>query len=223
MDSYEEMIVPEVPKALPNEQLFIYVPTASNENLGVAKFDNEHFSVDVDGTVHLRSIGRCGRISILRDQWTDGSPTKALIEVPGVDVGSVIIMLPADDDTRLIANRARLSAYPVAFTPLDGVSSVTILRSDAEMTPDGDMTFVYLVLKTSIGGNPIAAIIGVDAYGETEEPTSVDLSGFAPNENGKGSIVETYADRTVVTELTYDDTGRIIKIGDTTLEWGEEE
>ena len=223
MDSYEEMIIPEVPKALPNEQLFIYVPIASDDTPGVAKFDNKYFSVDVDGMVSLRSIGRCGRISIPRDQWTDESPTRALIEVQGVDFGSVIIMLPANDDTRLIASRARLSAYPVAFTPLDGVSSVTILRSDAEMTPDGDMTFVYLVLKTGVNGNPIAAIIGVDAYGETEEPTSVDLSGFAPGENGKGSIVETYGDRTVVTELTYDDTGRIIKIRDPTLEWGEEE
>ena len=223
MDSYEEMIIPEVPKVLPNEQLFIYVPIASNDNPGVAKFDNEHFSVDPDGTVHCISMITAGDITISSSQWTDDSPTMAQFSIPPLENGQVIIIMPANDTTKRAAVQARLSMYPNPFTSV-GEHIIYFIRAKADGVPTVDMNFIYLVFKIqSADTSPVVALIGVDAYGETEEPTSVDLSGFAPNENGKGSIVETYADRTVVTELTYDDTGRIIKIGDTTLEWGEEE
>lgn len=166
MDSYEDMIIPEVPKALPNEQLFIYAPIASDDTLGVAKFDNEYFSVDADGTVHLRSVGKSGIITIPASEWTDAAPTMARVKVSGVDVGSIILMLPADEKTRLTANNAKLSAYPVAFNPVGGDSDVSIFRAEAETIPDSDMTFTYLVLKTGITGkSPVAAIIGVDASG----------------------------------------------------------
>lgn len=171
-----------------------------------------------------KTISSAGYVTIPATEWTDNLPTVATVPISGVDMGSIILMLPANETTRLTANNAKLSAYPVAFTPVGGESRVSIFRAEAEKAPDADMTFAYVVIKTEYDSRiPLAAIIGVDAYGETEEPTSVDLSGFAPNENNNGRIVETYADRTVVTELTYDDTGRIIKIGDTTLEWGEEE
>lgn len=167
MDSYEDMIIPEVPKALPNEQLFIYVPTASNDNLGVAKFDDKHFSVDPDGTVHLQSLGKSGIITIPASEWTDAAPTIASVVVSGVDLGSIILMLPADEETRLTASSAKLSAYPTAFMPVDGNSSITILRAEAEIAPDADMRFAYIVLKTGFSfTTPLAAIIGVDAYGE---------------------------------------------------------
>jgi hypothetical protein len=75
-------------------------------------------------------------------------------------------MLPANEETRLAANSARLSAYPVAFAIADGNSAVTILRPEAEKAPDADMTFAYVVIKTGDDSrDPMAAIIGVDAYG----------------------------------------------------------
>lgn len=171
----------------------------------------------------IKHKSSAGTVAIPVSEWTDASPTTANVTVSGADGGSIVLLLPANEKTRVNANNARLSAYPVALISVGG-SSVPIFRAEAEVVPDADMTFAYVVLKTGLPfTSPIAAIVGVDAYGaETEEPTSVDLSGFAPDENGKGRIVETYANRTVVTELTYDEEGRITKIGDTTLEWGEE-
>jgi hypothetical protein len=167
MDSYEEMIIPEVPKALPNEQLFIYAPIASDNTAGVAKFDNEYFSVDTDGTVHLQSLGKSGIITIPISEWSDTSPTVATAGFSGVDFKSIILMLPADEQTRLTANKAKLSAYPTASTPVFGSSSVTILRTEAETIPDSDMTFAYIILKAKFSfSSPVAAIVGIDAYGE---------------------------------------------------------
>lgn len=63
-------------------------------------------------------------------------------------------------------------------------------------------------------------------------PTSVDLSRFDPDENGKGYITETYGKEenapTETTELTYDDAGNIVSIKTadghvTELKWKEAE
>lgn len=166
MDSYEEMIIPEVPKALPNEQLFIYVPTASNENLGVAKFDNEHFSVDPDGTVHSMSIVTAGNITISRSQWTDATPTMAQFSIPPLENGQALIIMPANDPTKQAAVEAKLSMYPNPFQSV-GEHIVEFIRAKADGAPAIDMTFVYLVFKTGFAdARPAIALIGVDAYGE---------------------------------------------------------
>lgn len=167
-------------------------------------------------------ITTAGTITIPVSEWEDGSPTVALFTLDGFGKGMYALLMPADINTQTAAREARLSAFPDVSQIDDDTQAVEIIRANADKAPGVQLQFAYLILKTDASVAPSVAIIGVDAYGETEEPISVDLSGFAPGENGKGSIVETYADRTVVTELTYDDTGRIIKIGDTTLEWGEE-
>lgn len=46
-------IQPEVPKMLDNEQINVYVPNATSEYPGIAKFDIEHFDVESDGNVKL--------------------------------------------------------------------------------------------------------------------------------------------------------------------------
>ena len=49
----EDIVVPESPKVLPNEQLQVYVPTASNTQKGIAKFNDGPFEV-VDGEVKIK-------------------------------------------------------------------------------------------------------------------------------------------------------------------------
>lgn len=108
-----------------------------------------------------------GTVKIPMIEWTDAAPTMASVAVGGVDKESIILMLPADEKTRLTANNAKLSAYPAAFATVGGNSIVSIFRAEAETVPDSDMTFAYIVLKTGFSfENPIAAIVGVDAYGE---------------------------------------------------------
>ena len=120
---------------------------------------------DVDELTKKATSG--GTVTIPASEWTDGMPTMASISVSGVVSGSVVLLLPADEDTRMTAVKAKLSAYPVVFTPVEGVSPVSIIRAEAEYVPDKDMTFAYLVLKTGIAEKlPVAAIVGVDAYGE---------------------------------------------------------
>ena len=134
-------------------------------------------------------ITTAGTVTIPISEWADATPTIASVAVSGVDLGSIILMLPADEKTRLTASNAKLSAYPAAFMPVDGNSSVTILRAEAEIAPDADMTFAYIIIKTGFAfTSPFAAIVGVDAYGESGVDDSAvraiitDMLGNVANE-----------------------------------------
>ncbi len=59
----EDAIIPESPKVLPNEQLHVYVPVASNEQKGVAKYYEGHFDVDPNGEVRIKD-----KIPIIKDE-----------------------------------------------------------------------------------------------------------------------------------------------------------
>ena len=108
-----------------------------------------------------------GIVTIPVGEWTDNLPTMANVSVNGVESGDLVLLAPADDLTRRIAVNVGLYAYPAAFTPDGGASNVSIFRAEAETAPVSDMRFAYAVLKTGIPGSPpIAAIIGVDAYGK---------------------------------------------------------
>lgn len=48
----EKAIVPEVPRVLAGEQLFVYVPTADMDNKGVASYSSKYFTV-IDGRVYI--------------------------------------------------------------------------------------------------------------------------------------------------------------------------
>lgn len=107
-----------------------------------------------------------GTFTIHASDWKDSTPTQANVSITGVENGSVVLLLPADENTRTVASEAKLSAYPTMYVPINGQSAVHIFRADAEMIPGEDMTFAYVVIKTAESDrNPLAAIVGVDAYG----------------------------------------------------------
>ena len=163
-------------------------------------------------------VTTAGSVTIPASEWTDTLPKLAYPEQPVLAKGTVAILMPGNTASQNAARKAKITVQAETY----GDGKIIVQREDG-VAPTGNITLDYIIIKVDDSeAPPRAALIGVDAYGETEEPISVDLSGFAPDENNKGRIVETYADRTVVTELTYDETGRITKIGDTTLEWGEE-
>ena len=55
MDIFEDAIVPETPKALPNEQLFVYVPIGTMDNPGIVTFDDADFRIDEHGRVYMKA------------------------------------------------------------------------------------------------------------------------------------------------------------------------
>ena len=48
------VVTPDVPKAIPGEQLYVYVPRASFTNPGIAAFDSTQFTIDANGIVSIK-------------------------------------------------------------------------------------------------------------------------------------------------------------------------
>lgn len=203
----------------------------------ITKINNMETDVDIladtvlaqgDDIAALKEkVTTSGTVTIHTTQWSYTTPHTAYMGFPSntVQKGQAVLFMPLSDATKEAAAKARLSVGVDEVTDGGGdfTDYVLFVQAEEGAVPTVDLDLGYFVLRTAGDLDAMVALVGVDAYGSTtEEPISVDLSGFAPNENGKGRIVETYADRTVETELTYDESGRIIKIGDTTLEWGEE-
>lgn len=169
-----------------------------------------------------------GTLVVPASEWSDGSPTTAFVDLPAntMHAGSVMLLTPANDATKEAASKARLSVSVNASGDYgDEVNDVLLLlRAETAYKPEADMEFAFVILQTT-AETSLVTLIGVDAAG-SPAPTSVDLSAFDPDENGKGYITETYGEGEdapkKVTEVTYDEAGNIIKIGNTAINWGGE-
>ena len=53
IDILEDIVVPESPRTVDNEQLFVYVPVATYDNKGIASFSSDDFTIE-NGKVMLR-------------------------------------------------------------------------------------------------------------------------------------------------------------------------
>lgn len=88
------VVTPDVPKTIPGEQLYVYVPRASFTNPGIAAFDSTQFTIDANGIVSIKNeyitqnefnetqfaISETGHISI-KDDYVKGvmQPTVKLL------------------------------------------------------------------------------------------------------------------------------------------------
>jgi hypothetical protein len=88
LNIHETRFIPDKPKVLANEQIEIYIPTASYSKPGTASFDSKGFIVDAKGNVKLRrdSVRNVANFSV---DWEEGyiyvtydDGTKSTIKIP---------------------------------------------------------------------------------------------------------------------------------------------
>ena len=193
-------------------------------------------SANADAIETFKSMGGApvgsGTLVVPKDQWSDSMPFDAFVKLPSGTIknGSVMLITPANDETKTIAEQARVT---INIDPPVGVpnynDTIVLFRAETAAKPAIDMEFAYVILQTT-ATTSLVTLIGVDAAGGSE-PTLVDLSRFEgepDTESGliKGYITEYFGEGedapTKVTEVVYDDAGNIIKIGNTAINWGEE-
>lgn len=118
---FEDAIVPETPKALPNEQLFVYVPIGTIEKPGVVTFDDNDFRIDEHGRVYMKVSSTqnakdidvleaarpvTGAITIAKGSWSpvpDGFNTSVALDGNIVKSGDIVLVLPDDANTRIVS------------------------------------------------------------------------------------------------------------------------
>ena len=193
-------------------------------------------SANADAIETFKSMGGApvgsGTLVVSKDQWSDSMPLDAFVKLPSGTIknGSVMLITPANDETKTIAEQARVT---INIDPPVGVpnynDTIVLFRAETAAKPAIDMEFAYVILQTT-ATTSLVTLIGVDAAGGSE-PTLVDLSRFEgepDTESGliKGYITEVFGEgedaQTKVTEVVYDKEGNIVKIGNTAINWGEE-
>jgi hypothetical protein len=111
-----------------------------------------------------------GTIIIPANEWSDAVPHAALVRLGDnpISKGCVVLLVPADNATKEAAGAARMSVFP--DNVIDSENSygdfVMVLRAESGIIPTISLNFRFLVLKTDTEDKAIAAMVGVDAYGE---------------------------------------------------------
>lgn len=181
MDIYEDAIVPETPKAIPNEQLFVYVPMATKDSPGIVMFDDDDFVVQPDGRVYIRWPSYQTNVStvvIKSSDWSKTYPAEATVKLPDIRENTVVFLVPADDITRVEATNARLIVKMSQLDYETEKDSIVVV-SRSEKPPVHDLAFTVLTLQGA--GEE-------DEHGDTCYRPSVSFVGIDSGGGGFGNV-----------------------------------
>lgn len=142
------VVTPDVPKAIPGEQLYVYVPRASFTNPGIAAFDSTQFTIDANGIVSIKNeyvtqnefnkaqfaISETGGVSI-KDDYVKGvmQPTVKLLN------DAVETANDTADRAEDAAGRAESKAADAAATAdgIDGKATQALTKAQTAETNAG--------------------------------------------------------------------------------------
>jgi hypothetical protein len=109
-----------------------------------------------------------GMVTIPVEEWSGAGPHEALVRLGDnpISKGCIVLLAPEDNATKEAAGAARISVYNV----IDGENSygdfVMVVRAESGIIPTIPLKFRFVVIKTDTEDKAIAAMVGVDAYGE---------------------------------------------------------
>lgn len=179
MNIFEDAIVPETPKALPNEQLFIYVPIGTMDKPGIVTFDDVDFRIDKYGRVYMKvspsqnakdidvlEAARpvTGSFSVGDAMWAESDDgyraTIALTDNP-LQSGDVMLILPDGEDTR----KASADVVVSVKSAENGDEADAIVLTAKSKPVVTTLCYRYAVIKRGVKDNtmlPVAFIVGVN-------------------------------------------------------------
>ena len=108
MNIFEDAIVPETPKALPNEQLFVYIPICTIDNPGIVTFDDVDFRIDEHGRVYMK-VSSTKNAKDIRDIFALLYGYREGESVEGKDPGAVFASVKIVDE-KVDANKKSIAA-----------------------------------------------------------------------------------------------------------------
>lgn len=153
-------------------------PDTVDRLTALQEFVGQINKVNSELAAHTEQIGEledkvttAGQITIPATDWTDVMPHDAFLSIPGDSLtkGGLLLFVPEDDATREACARARISVNMDNTVDSDPPStdSIWFLRAESGEVPDSPLHFTYFSIRTDAEDQKaVAAIIGVDAYGE---------------------------------------------------------
>ena len=110
----------------------------------------------------LSNLLEIATTTISAGAWTDNTPFTTTIGSASYKKGDVIMLLPANDETRDAAGRARLSVTTELTPSESGGYTYIVARAEGKEAPGIDMEFIRIILNDETDHEPRISLVGID-------------------------------------------------------------
>lgn len=159
------MVIPDVPKVLPGEQLYVYVPKASFTFPGIIAYNNTQFRID-------------GNFLFIREDYVSPGVQQKIDELKQYTDDELQLKQDKEDNNISLAQRPEQKSVVGAINDLGTLTGQAQATADDAIRKIGDLSNLTTDEKTTIVG----AINEVDAHADANKSEIGNLSVLTTDE-----------------------------------------
>ena len=159
------MVIPDVPKVLPGEQLYVYVPKASFTSPGIIAYNDTQFEID-------------GNFLFIREDYVSPGVQQKIAELKQYTDDKLQLKQDKEDNNISLAQRPEQKSVVGAINDLGTLTGQAQDTADDAIRKIGDLSTLTTDEKTTIVG----AINEVDAHADANKAEIGDLSALTTDE-----------------------------------------
>lgn len=159
------MVIPDVPKVLPGEQLYVYVPKASFTFPGIIAYNNTQFRID-------------GNFLFIREDYVSPGVQQKIDELKQYTDDELQLKQDKEDNNISLAQRPAQKSVVGAINDLGTLTGQAQATADDAIRKIGDLSKLTSDEKTTIVG----AINEVDAHADANKTEIGNLSALTTDE-----------------------------------------
>ena len=159
------MVIPDVPKVLPGEQLYVYVPKASFTSPGIIAYNDTQFRID-------------GNFLFIREDYVSPGVQQKITELKQYTDDKLQLKQDKEDNNISLAQRPEQKSVVGAINDLGTLTGQAQATADDAIRKIGDLSTLTTDEKTTIVG----AINEVDAHADANKAEIGNLSALTTDE-----------------------------------------
>ena len=159
------MVIPDVPKVLPGEQLYVYVPKASFTFPGIIAYNNTQFRID-------------GNFLFIREDYVSPGVQQKIDELKQYTDDELQLKQDKEDNNISLAQRPEQKSVVGAINDLGTLTGQAQATADDAIRKIGDLSTLTTDEKTTIVG----AINELDAHADANKAEIGNLSALTTDE-----------------------------------------
>ena len=159
------MVIPDVPKVLPGEQLYVYVPKASFTSPGIIAYNDTQFRID-------------GNFLFIREDYVSPGVQQKITELKQYTDDKLQLKQDKEDDNISLAQRPEQKSVVGAINDLGTLTGQAQATADDAIRKIGNLSTLTTDEKTTI----VDAINEVDAHSDANKAEIGNLSALTTDE-----------------------------------------
>ena len=159
------MVIPDVPKVLPGEQLYVYVPKASFTSPGIIAYNDTQFRID-------------GNFLFIREDYVSPGVQQKITELKQYTDDKLQLKQDKEDNNISLAQRPEQKSVVGAINDLGTLTGQAQATADDAIRKIGDLSTLTTDEKTTIVG----AINELDAHADANKAEMGNLAALTTDE-----------------------------------------